>query len=337
VNPLVSVLVPAYNGDAFLRDALRSVVRQTATSWEAIVVDDGSTDDTSAIAREEAAAHPRIHYVRQDNHGTQTARNTALARARGEWIALLDQDDVWAPRKLEKQLALLERFPDANLLFTNYTDWDGTRDLRLRYRPGRPLPAGDVTEGLAGSCLFQASTVLVPRALVSAVGGFDPAYHFSGDWHLWLKLALRHSIEARGTREALMRYRVWGGNESLRAVRMHREVVAMLETLAEGADARRSGQAAALHRSARRARARLELAELADPATDERSAPERLWRAWRCRPSAVRLLWRAFLCALPNALGGARFRGRVVTRLRRKNPFFAVAPPPPASGDEESA
>ncbi|BET68366.1 hypothetical protein ASA1KI_32840 [Opitutales bacterium ASA1] len=337
MNPLVSVVIPAYNGDAFLRDALRSVVRQTETSWEAIVVDDGSIDTTPAIAREAAAAHPRIHYVRQDNCGTQPARNAALARARGAWVALLDQDDVWAPEKLEKQLALLDRFPNANLLFTNYTDWDGSNDLSLRYRPGRSLPAGDITAELAGSCLFQASTVLVPRALVSSVGGFDPAYHFSGDWHLWLKLALRHSIEARGTREPLVRYRIWGGNESLRAVRMHREVVAMLEMLAEGADARRSGQAPALRRSARRARARLELAELADPATDDRSAPERLWRAWRCRPSAVRLLLRALLCALPEALGGRHFRRNVVARLRRKHRPFAIPSPLPASAHEESA
>ena len=169
--PLVSVLVPVYNGAAFLSDALTSVQRQTYQNFEIIVVDDGSSDNSHALAQKFAEADCRVKTLRQTNGGTQAARNTALHHASGEWIALLDQDDVWLPKKLEVQMALLAESPRANLLFTNYVHWDGARDLGARYTKRHKFPNGDVGTNLTRWCLFGASTVMIRRAAAEEVGG----------------------------------------------------------------------------------------------------------------------------------------------------------------------
>src|SRR5262245_58991929 len=125
--PRVSILIPLFDGEAFIGESLASVRAQTVEDWEAIVVDDGSSDGGAAIAAEAAARDARIRLLRQANAHTQAARNTALAAARGEWIALLDQDDVWLPEKLARQLDLAARQPRANLLFTETRHWDGEK------------------------------------------------------------------------------------------------------------------------------------------------------------------------------------------------------------------
>ena len=222
--PRVSVLVAAYNGEAFVGEALASLGAQTFRDFEVIVVDDGSTDGTAALVAKLATRDERFRLIRQANGGTQAARNAALAGARGAWVALLDQDDVWLPQKLEAQITLADADPRANLLFTNYRVWDGTRTLGTRYTQRDKFPEGNVAVGLARSCLFQASTVMVPRALAVELGGFDPTLRNAGDWDLWLRVAER-GIHARGSFEPLVLYRVWGGNESRNHVRTADESV----------------------------------------------------------------------------------------------------------------
>ena len=101
-RPLVSVIVPAFNAETVLAEALLSVQNQTYPHYEIIVVDDGSTDRTRQIAARFAGSDPRIRFFEQANAGSAAARNTALRHARGEWIAFLDADDTWLPAKLER-------------------------------------------------------------------------------------------------------------------------------------------------------------------------------------------------------------------------------------------
>ena len=103
-QPLVSVVMPAWNAEATIVEALRSVAAQTYRDLEIIIVDDGSTDATAALAKEFCASDPRARTVRRSNGGPAAARNLGIAEARGEWIALIDADDVWHPTKIEKQL-----------------------------------------------------------------------------------------------------------------------------------------------------------------------------------------------------------------------------------------
>lgn len=124
--PLVSILMPVYNGERFLAEAVDSVLAQTMSSWELIIVDDGSTDGTRSIAETYSRSSPKIvciEHPERSNRGISASRNRALADARGAWIAQLDADDVWLPRKLEEQVALLQEFPEARYLFGEPCYW----------------------------------------------------------------------------------------------------------------------------------------------------------------------------------------------------------------------
>ena len=109
VDGLVSIITPCYNGERFIAETIESVLGQTYTDWEMIVVDDGSRDGTARIAADYAARDGRIQLVRQSNGGTASARNNAMRRARGQYIALLDADDVWDGNFLERQLSFMQK------------------------------------------------------------------------------------------------------------------------------------------------------------------------------------------------------------------------------------
>ena len=104
----VSVIMPAYNGAKYISAAISSVQAQTFSGWELLIIDDGSTDATAEVVKKHLA-DSRILYVAQSNRGQAAARNRAIALAKGEWIAFLDQDDLWLPEKLQLQLAAAER------------------------------------------------------------------------------------------------------------------------------------------------------------------------------------------------------------------------------------
>lgn len=121
MSPVVSVLIPCYNAGRFLKDALDSVLSQTYTDYEIILVDDGSEDNTAEVAGQ----YPQVCYIRCDHKGVAAARNTALSLAKGEFITFLDADDMWVPQKLEKQMAYMAEHPDCELVYAgvrNYFD-----------------------------------------------------------------------------------------------------------------------------------------------------------------------------------------------------------------------
>ncbi len=115
--PLVSVIIPSYNRAALLCEAVNSVLQQTYQNLEVIVIDDGSTDNTTEVM---AAYGDRVRYTRRPNAGVNAARNLGLKQARGEFVALLDSDDLWAPYKIELQVRLLRQFTDAGFIFSNF-------------------------------------------------------------------------------------------------------------------------------------------------------------------------------------------------------------------------
>ncbi|MGB7769082.1 MAG: glycosyltransferase [Verrucomicrobiia bacterium] len=297
--PLVSVLVPVYNGEIVLSDALASVQQQTCQNFEIIVVDDGSTDSSHMLAQNFAEADGRIKILRQPNGGTQAARNTALHHASGEWIALLDQDDVWLPKKLEVQIALLKESPRANLLFTNYVHWDGRRDLGARYTKRHKFPDGDVGINLTRWCLFGASTVMIRRAAAEELGGFDSKFHLSGDWDLWLRLAEK-GLLAKGVWEPQVRYRIWSGNESRRTLDMTQEIADILEQALTRPQ--RAVWQRAYRRSLQIARGNLELAKVRPLiGTQPKAVPLAVLRAWLHCPTRLKWLLWYFATLWPNS------------------------------------
>jgi hypothetical protein len=211
IEPAVSVVIPAYNQSSYLRRAISSALDQSWADLELVVVDDGSTDDTRAVC-DSFAADRRLRYVYQDNDGTSGlgARNRAMLEARGEWIALLDQDDVWAPTKLSRQLDAAAAEPGAGLVFclARFIDHDGTCTGEQR----RDVPEGDVYPKLLVRNWYYASTGMFRRRLLR-VAGLPTRGAGSGDRVLWLAIA-RHT-RALVVREHLCDYRFHAQNYSM--------------------------------------------------------------------------------------------------------------------------
>ncbi|GAA2493531.1 glycosyltransferase family A protein [Terrabacter carboxydivorans] len=177
--PQVSVVLPVHNPGADLSRALGSVLAQTCPDLEVVVVDDGSDHGVEWVRD----LDPRVVHVRQDNQGVSVARNVAVARARGELVAFIDQDDVWGPEKLERQIAAVAAQPDAAFWCTWFS-WvvDGSRiggdERDLTYR------------GLLADRMVCQSSAMVRRADYLRVGGQNPLLAQTQDWDLFLRLAL---------------------------------------------------------------------------------------------------------------------------------------------------
>ena len=301
--PSVSVVIPAFNAASVIAETLESVRAQTFKDFEVIIVDDGSTDDTAAIVRRFCEADPRFSLAQQPNSDVSAARNNAILRSQGGWIAFLDADDVWLPKKLERQLELSRTDPRANFLFTNLYFWDGQRDLYPTFRDDQPLPEGDIARGLIGHDVYGLSTVMVRREALFAVNLFDVEVSYCQDWDLWLRLG-DHGLWARGIREPLVRYRRWPGSRMQNLLKLADGNVHIME---RNLRATRHPEFRPLYRRAlARALAEREVIR-ARPLveTDPAAVPPLIWRAWR---HERRLKWLRWYLRLvwPKFLGGNR-------------------------------
>jgi glycosyltransferase involved in cell wall biosynthesis len=188
-SPQVSVVIPTYNRASLLGRALRSVLNQTLSDLECIVVDDGSTDQTVALV--EGFQDPRLRVVRlPGNGGCGRARNTGIRVARGELIAFLDSDDEWLPQKLERQVARLRECEDplTAVVYCRCVVRDGLTD-RTWFEP-RVVYGGDVFQYLLGGWNpATPSMFLVERRSLLEVGGFSESLPCAQDYDLWLRLA----------------------------------------------------------------------------------------------------------------------------------------------------
>jgi glycosyltransferase involved in cell wall biosynthesis len=171
--PLISIVIPAYNSAASLPATLATVLAQTEARWEALVVDDCSTDDPAAVVAQ--LGDPRIRVIRHErNGGASVARNTGIAAAKGRFVAFLDADDRWMPAKLEKQLAAVLASADPDRIFCvtqTVVELDENRSILRPIRPKRPDERMDEFIFVAaGFC--QTSAFFVSTALARQVGGF---------------------------------------------------------------------------------------------------------------------------------------------------------------------
>ncbi len=186
----VSVVVPAYNRAHFLNTVVDTVLSQTFTDLELIIVDDGSQDDTRLICMQLAERDTRVRYIYQNNKGLPGARNMGIRAARGEFIALLDSDDLWEPTKLEKQWAVVEHNPDIDVIYCDYAKIDEAGQVyHVVHPPDTRLPT--MYESLLYYNIVHgsASAVLIRKACFDRVGLFDEALHSLEDWDMWIRLA----------------------------------------------------------------------------------------------------------------------------------------------------
>lgn len=211
-DPLVSVIVIFLNGEKFLPEAVESILAQTYTRWELLLVDDGSTDSSTRMALNYAEQYPdKVRYLEHENHqnrGMSATRNLGIKQAKGDYIAFLDADDVWLPQKLAQQVAILEAHPEAAMLYGRTQIWyswtgkpeDSQRDhfLELGVRPGSLVQPPELfLLSLKGGDVQTPTTcnVLIRRETIEAVGGFQESFRgMYEDQAFFIKLYLNAAI-----------------------------------------------------------------------------------------------------------------------------------------------
>jgi glycosyltransferase involved in cell wall biosynthesis len=233
---LVSVVVPLFNAAPTVARTLRSVTAQTWRDLEIVVVDDGSNDDGPARVLAYAQTDDRVRLVRQSNGGVARARNRGAAEARGDFLAFVDADDLWAPDKIALQMAAMREGKDeVGLVYT----WSALidRDDRIYSLEHRPTAEGRVFRNLCRSNIVgNGSSPLIRRAAFDRVGGYDPSLRDRGaqgceDLMIYLRIAEHYAF--RVVRRHLTGYRVTHGNMSSDALGMLRSCELTLATFEE--------------------------------------------------------------------------------------------------------
>jgi len=205
--PAVSVIVPAYNAEAYLREALESSVMQTVPPIEVIVVNDGSTDGTGAVADDVAREHATVRVIHQENGGPAVARNTAIAAATGEYLAFLDADDAMAPYRVEYQVGYLLAHPGTDVVIGA---------VERSAESGVQLDAEFLKHEMLAEEFADGINLMAMTARASAfasLGLFDPSYRLSEDYH-WLVRAHRRAVTIALVPRVVGRRRLHEGNVS---------------------------------------------------------------------------------------------------------------------------
>ncbi len=206
MNELVSIIMPSYNTGQYISKSIQSVLNQTYTDWELIIVDDYSTDDTDKIVSE-YLKDDRIFYIKNDtNSGAAVSRNRALREARGKWIAFLDSDDLWEQDKLEKQIAFMEN-NDYHFSYTNYIEID---EESVPNRKSVTGPKRITKHGMYNYCWMGCLTVMYDAEVVGLIQVAD--IKKNNDYAMWLKVCKKANCYLLD--ENLAKYRKRSGSIS---------------------------------------------------------------------------------------------------------------------------
>jgi len=240
-RPLVSVIIPTYNYGTLISETLVSVQRQTLASWECIIVDDGSTDDTAEVVARVAEHDARVHYTRQGNQRQAVAKNTAFSQMRGEYLQFLDADDLIESRKLESQVAYLEAHPEVDIVYGGvryFRTHDRNERLysmgedNLPWMPEVSGEDGEVLKALVCDNIMVINSPLVRRSLVERVGHFDARLPPAEDWDYWLRCALAGAhFQFVDLPDTLALVRLHSTSSSQNRIRMYRAMLLIRKRL----------------------------------------------------------------------------------------------------------
>ena len=237
MSPTISVVMPAFNAAQHIRQSIQSVLEQTFDDWDLIVIDDGSTDETAAVAG--SFSDSRIRCLSRENGGQAAARNTGIVNTHGEYIAFLDADDLWLPEKLDRQLEIARRTSADVVYCDGYVFFDTDREERGDFFAVVPgLKDGATMTPL----LYQYNRIatlaaMVKRDVVESVGLFDESRLFQNceDYDLWLRLA-RAGKTFYGMPDKLMRYRRHESSTTHRDSRMLRPMIEVAKKHSDAVD-----------------------------------------------------------------------------------------------------
>ncbi|MEQ8998305.1 MAG: glycosyltransferase [Coleofasciculus sp. B1-GNL1-01] len=202
MNPIISVILPVYNGEKTIKETVRSVLSQTFSEFELIIINDGSADSTVDIVS--SIEDERIQVFSYPNAGQPASRNRGIAKAQGDYIAFIDADDLWTADKLEAQYKALQDNPQAALAYS-WTDWIDESGELLK-RGSYITESGDVlSKLLLNDFVANGSNPLIRRQALLEVGGFDESLSNAHDWDMWLRLAVRYPFVAVASPQVLYR------------------------------------------------------------------------------------------------------------------------------------
>ncbi|SFN72256.1 Glycosyltransferase involved in cell wall bisynthesis [Bizionia echini] len=195
---LVSIIIPTYNRASYIGAALNSIMAQSYTHWECLVVDDGSKDNTEEIMHAICEQDSRISYYKRSKDypkGVNGARNFGIANSKGSYIAFCDDDDFWLPEKLEKQIPIFKAHPEVGLVTGNieYVNADGVRTGRIIAQRGNH---GYVFEDLLFKNRLSMITPVIRRSVIDKVGLFNTNFTLSEDWEYWRRVAYYYPFYA---------------------------------------------------------------------------------------------------------------------------------------------
>lgn len=233
-SPLISVIVPAYNASRFIRQTLNSVLSQTYQNLEIIVVDDGSQDKTLQIVKSIAAMDERVLLLQQPNQGVASARNLAIEKSRGEFIAPIDADDLWHPQKIEKQVAyMLRSGPSFGLVYSWWLNID-EEGLPIYTSPRWRMEGSVYMTLIALPFIGNASVSLIRRTCIERVGAYNAEWRKQGaqgceDWDFSLRIAEHYQLGV--VPEYLVGYRSVKGSMALNFITMKRSHELMIQNV----------------------------------------------------------------------------------------------------------
>jgi len=219
-----SVIIPAYQAARFIQRAVSSALDQTLAPHEVVVVDDGSTDDTTHALD---PFRSQIVLYRQSNRGLGAARNTGIRQASGDWVVFLDSDDWWAPTRLAAIAEHVERNPHHRLITTDASVIDETTGAQWRYYERVAFAYHEQRTAILRSNFVFVSAA-APRTELIALGGFDEARHPCEDWDMWIRMIFA-GIQVGLVTEPLAFYRIHDANMSHAAERMQRGIIRVMD------------------------------------------------------------------------------------------------------------
>lgn len=215
-NPLVSVIIPVYNGEKYLSETIESVIQQDYDPFEVIVVDDGSKDKSASIVR----SFEKIHYIYQENQGNAAARNHGIELAKGDYFALLDQDDLWVPHKLSTHIDYHKEHQDVKYTIGRFKFFlePGLREIPVWCRP--ELLEGDHID-------YSPSSLVIRHDAFNLVGPFNPSFKIGSDteWHFRAK---DKRILMGEIHEVLLYRRIHETNQSADSERFKTEILKII-------------------------------------------------------------------------------------------------------------
>jgi glycosyltransferase involved in cell wall biosynthesis len=214
-SPLITVAICCFNGERYLERTLNSVLAQDYSNFEIVIVDDGSSDDTGRIVERFADRNKFIRPFFRSNHGLPASRNFAFGQAKGEWIAIIDQDDLCYPSRLSRQLEIAQRYPTAGFIFCNVHHINASDEVIGNHLAMFALPQSFIGKGKVGNLLLQrncfsaSASCFIKRETVQMVGTFDESLAYSCDYDYFVRAGFE--VDFAYTREILGAWRSHAG------------------------------------------------------------------------------------------------------------------------------